>query len=350
MNMTGTNKNVSVRGVVDTTLVADMTVRDVERIDYAVQKAGSSARAGIDQKVAIAAMFVWKLIRKLRFTDDGTRLTIRQFNSVADDTRIRFIQQHIINYTAYSILLDFYDWLCDKRYMNKSAEGYWRKVERCFSEYQREHRSFMGSQMWCVFQDHMRLSVDGIRADLADLETSVRDFLIQHRRDVHEAGQMDDITVLQKASVCFILLTSMQHSFRDYFMDVIKTHGVDFSSEFRYADLGKMIRNTVWMCEKIGMRFATDKDGDTIIVGVNVNDSVRVTSTWNAIVEKLGDDRLLDDAATRALCLNPEEKRRFEEQAAREKAVREERERVIDEQRMREGIEQLGMKYNVTRL
>ena len=337
----------AVRVVVDTNVVADMTVRDIERIDYAVTKAGGSEAAGIDRSVAIAAMYVWRQIGKYRFTDAGTRLSVRQFNDIAQDVRVRFIQQHIINYAAFSVAVEFYDWLCDRRMINKAAEGCWRKVQRCFDDYQRVHRTFIDRPTWSTFQDHMRLAFDTIRDEVSALETTVRDYLIQHRREIIDEGQKDDIALLQKAAVCFIFLTAMRHSFMDFFSDVIRTHGIDFSAEFRYANLGGMIRNTVWMCEKVGVRFGKDGDGDTTLVGVNINNSVRVTSQWNRIVAILGDDRLLDESASKAISLNKDMLKEFSSamseaiaEADREKEERERRD-------MERGLLQLRDKYNV---
>ncbi len=337
-----TDRKETIKCVIDTSLVAKMTVREVERIDYQVTKAGGSKNAGIDQKVAIAAMYMWTHIRKYRYTDQGEKITIEKLLEVAQDTRVRFIQQHIINYAAYEITRDFYEWLVDKKYINKAAEGFWRKIERSFVEYQKAQSRFTELTTWRMFLDHMRLTTNTLRPYVAMLETTIRDYIIQHRNDILEAAQKDDIPLLQKAAVCFVLLTSMQHSYRDYFMDIVKTHGVDFSIEFRYADLGKMIRNTVWMCEKLGMRFGVDKDGDTVLLGVNINNSVRVKSTWNTIVNILGNNELLDRTAEQAMNLYPEERKKFDEELAKVMEEREEQKR----KEMEEGFELLMDKYN----
>lgn len=325
---------MEVRSVIDTSLVADMTVREVERMDYAIRKAGGSVKAGVKQDVGIAAMYMWKQIRGYRYTEQGTQLTIKQLLDAAHDTRVRFIQQHIINYAAFTVLSEFYGWLCDKRLMNRAAEGFWRKAERCFEDYRKVQKSFTEPKTWMLFLDHMRLSFDAISPQVALLETSVRDYLIQHRQDIIDARQKDDIAILQRAAVCFIFLTAMQHSYRDFFMDIIKSHGVDLSSEFRYAELSKMTRNIMWMCEKIGVKFGTDSDGVAILVGVNINNSVRVTSAWNGIVDTLGDSELLDETANAAINLNPDSKAEYEEKLAEEEA-----------KAMKGGLEALKEKY-----
>ena len=331
-----------VRGTIDTTLVADMTVREVERIDYKVVSAGGSAKAGIDQKLAIAAMYVWKGIMNYRYTEKGEKMPVSMLLKVAQDARVRFIQQHIINYITFSVLTDYYDWLVEKRYITKSAEGYWRKVERCFSSYQRYQRSFMKASTWAMFLDHMRLSTDNVQAYVEKLEFSVRDYLIQHRHDISADGQRDDIPLLQKSAVCFLFLTAMQHSFRDFFSDIVKIHGVDFTYEFRYAWLGKMTQNMIWMCEALGVKFGIDKDGDTVLAGVNIGDSVRVNGAWNALTAVLGDSRLLDETAAQAISLNPEEKKVFDEKLAMEKR----KEEAENQRLLEQGIEQLKEKYN----
>ena len=340
------DRKVIASGTIDTRLVAYKTVREVERIDFAIQKAGGCAKAGIDQKEGIAAMYVWKQIRAYRYTDKGTQMTTEKLLEIAQDTRVHFIQQHIINYTAFNVLVEFYDWLRAKKILTKCAEGFWRKVQRTFEDYQRGQKSFTEHQTWMLFLDHMWLSYETIRPQVKLLETTIRDYLIQHRKDIIEAGQRDDIEILQKAATCFILLTAMQKSYHDYFRDIIQTHGVDFSCEFRYADLSKMIRNAIWMCEQLGVRFGTDKDGDTILLGVNINDSVRVTSTWSKIVDTLGDADLLDKTAEDAINLNPETKKEYEEKLAEAKAFAAEE----DERRLVESLDMLGEKFNLKKV
>lgn len=342
--------NDIIRGVIDTHIVSNKTIREIERMDYAILKAGGSINAGIDQKEGIAAMCVWKQIRGFRYTEKGTQLTIAQLNEIADDTRIRFLQQHIINYATYNILLDFYDWLCQKRLLTKPAEGFWRKINRTMDDYQKAHASGLDRKTWVLFLDHMRLSFDMIQEEVGKLETTIRDYLIQHRSEVVESGQKDDIAILQKAAVCFIFLTATQHSYRDFFRDIINTHGVDFSSEFRYADLSKMTRNAVWMCEKLGIKFCIDNDGDTVLIGVNINNSIRVNSQWNTIVDILGNTELLDETALHAINLNPETKKEYEEEVAKKNAEEQAKMDAEEQKNYEAGLEELSRKFNVKRI
>lgn len=334
------NGKNSFLGVVDISVVADKTIREIERMDYSIQRAGGCQPAGISQKEGIAAMYLWKKVRGFRYTDKGTRLTVRELIGIADDARSRFLQQHIINYAAFYVTQYFYDWLCDKRKITKSSEGFWRKAFRVMNDYMDAHMSYLDKQTWMFFQDHMRLSFDAIKPEIDAMEVSIRDYLIQHRNDILSSGQADDITLLQKAAVCIIFLSAMNHSYRDYFTDIINAHGVDFSSEFRYAELSKMSRNVVWMCESIGIRFSKDKDGDMVFTGVNINDSVRVNSQWSMIVNKLGDADFLDATAMHAISLNPEEKKKYDDEIARLQAEKDEREYA-------ENLNMLETKYNV---
>ncbi len=346
-----------IRGMVSTDIIADMTVREIERIVYRLDKAGGSAKAGIDQKVAIAALFEWKRIKNFRYSKDGENLTIKELVEIGRDTRERFTNQHTINYMAHHVLMDFYDWLCDKKYITKTAEGYWRKAERTFTDYQNGQKTYYQRAIWMIFLDHMRLTYDALLPSIDALETAIRDYLIQHRNDITESNQKDDITLLQKAATCFMMLTCMQKSFYKFFFDIAKDHGVDFSFDFRYAYLDKMMRNTKWMCESIGIRFGIDKDGDTVLAGVNIENSVRIRGAWKKIIDILTDDDILNKMANMAIDMTPDEEKEnvnaFFAEAL--KPLEEKRQKEMEElekkkqQEMEEGFRLLQEKYNTKR-
>lgn len=354
----------AIKGVIDTSIVADKAVRDIERIDYAIQNEirkrggkkaihfGLAESIGIPQDVAIAAMYVWKQIGHFRYTDVSDKLTIRELTNIIEDIRCRFIQQHIINYAAHNVIIDFYDWLHDKNLIKRFSrtEAYYRKIESIFKEYEKTHFNGLERSTIYLFDDHMRLSFDNISPKIEDLEVAIRDYLIQKRTKMVAAGQIDDISTIQKVAVCLCFLTAMQHSFKDFFADIIHTYGVDFRSEFRYAELSKMARNFIFMCEAQDVKFCTDNKKDVNLLGVDIDNSVRVNAAWNAIVNTLGDTDLLDETAKHAIELNPEKKREYDKEMAQKMAEYEAIHDAQEKCEMENGFKVLEEKYKVIRV
>ena len=348
-----------VRGVVNTEIVADKTVREIEQINTRIQKeivrrggiaaikAGLSEQIGIPQDVAIAAMIVWRNIGRFRYTDKGTQLTIGELNAIAEETRGLFIEQHVLNYAAFYLIQGYYDWLVEKNLIARfsKTENYWRKLEREFQNYEQDGfgRNEQVSQM--VFKDFVTQSFGNIEPLTESLEVAVRDYLIQHRAAMVAAGQKDDIAQLQKAVVCLYFLSLMQKHYVDFFMEIVQEHGVDFSAEFRYADLHKMTLNFVYMCEAQGMKFATVDANAKHLIGVEVEKSTRVNGILKAITDTLRNDELSDETTGRAIAMNPKFDEIYPDIAAEDKARREKKK----QQEMEEGFKMLEEKYKVTR-
>lgn len=349
------DKKVVLKGIVNTEIVGDKTVREVERIYSAIQKeivhrggvgaikAGLSESIGIPQDVAIAAMIVWRKIGHFRYTEVGERLTIRQLNAVAEDTRSRFICQHVINYAAYYAIQAFYDWLVDKNLIARfsKTESFWRKLDAEFKAYQNGAIGDNEQSSKMMFLDYVTYSYGNIEKKIVMLEVAVRDYLIQHRAEMVATGQKDDIASLQKITVCMYLLSFMQNYYEDYFLNIVKTHGVDFSSDFRYADLSKMTRNFIYMCEAQGLKFSGGNEKK--LLGVEVDKSARVNAAWKVIVCMLTDEELGDATASKAIAMNSQSNEDYPEIYAEEAARREQQK----QQEMEEGFKMLEEKYRV---
>lgn len=292
--------------------VMDMTVREVERIDYEVMKAGGSAKAGIDQQKAIAAMAMWQQMRNLRFTDKGTQMKISDFLNLRQNANEEFIHIHRLNYMSYSAIQDIYDWLEDKKRLTPNVKRYWKQIERTFSDYQKIHCSALDKSAWATVQDHMRLATDRIRPLIEPLEFAIRDYLIQKRADMLSAGQRDDISMLTKFEVGLMFCAALRNTYKQFFARIIHDYGVDLSYDFRYADIGLICNNYSYMMRQLGVKSEKDADGDYQLVGVRIDRSVRVDGAWNKIVSVVTNPDVMDETALEAIYMNPETKKDYE--------------------------------------
>lgn len=324
---------------IDLMIIKDRTLGEIESICYIVNGKGGGKNAGIDQKVSIAALYLWKELKPYKVYAKGKELTVSEFYGLRNAIQREFIHMHRLNYMAYRTVQDVYDWLDDSNLLNYNVKGYWKKIERTFDTYLKLHRAKTDQPTWALVQDHVRLASDEIRPLIPELEVSIRDYLIAHRRFLQAAFQKDDVTLLTKVQTGLMFCAALRNTRKNFFADVIKKYGVDFSSDFTYADITPIGRNFVSMAEQLGVKFSTDKDGDYILKGVIVDNSVRVDAAWNNIVKIVTDDELMDKLVLKAINMNPEAKKDYEATVARE-----------EEKTLEEAMGNLSSKFKVTKL
>ena len=93
------------------------------------------------------------------------------------------------------------------------------------------------------------------------------------------------------------------------------------------------------MMQQLGVRFTEDDDGDPILLGANMNDSVRVNCAWTDIVDIVTDDELMDRIALDAINMNPKSKAEYEAIIAK-----------ADAKELNVRIGDLSTKYKVNKL
>lgn len=62
----------------------------------------------------------------------------------------------------------------------------------------------------------------------------------------------------------------------------------------------------------MGVRFTKDKDADYALVGIDIDKSVRVEGAWDAVVSIITDPDIMDDAAKKAIEMNPETRKDYQ--------------------------------------
>lgn len=324
---------------IDLTLVHDRTIGEIESICYMVNGKGGGKNAGIDQKLSIAALYIWKELKPYRFYAEGKKLTVREFYGLKSGIQREFIHMHRLNYLAYRTVQDVYDWLDDSHLLTYNVKGYWRKIERAYSDYKKKHLTMTDLSTYRLVDEHVCLAANEVLPFVPQLEVSVRDYLIQHRQEMLAVGQKDDVPLLTKVQTGLMFCAALRNTRRNFFSDVITKYGVDVSSDYTYADITSIGRNFVSMVEQLGVRFTTDKDGDYILKGILMENSVRVDSAWNKIVAIVTDDELMDQMVLKAINMNPEAKKDYEATIAKE-----------EEKMMVDAMGDLSTKFKVGKL
>ena len=321
----------------DLSLTDDMTVREVERVYYEFKKRGFK-EDDPDLTLKVSALKMWKTIEKLRFTDEGTRMKIRDLREKAVVARSEFIIIHRVNFSAYSCMTDFYDWCEEKRRLSTNAKRYWKKTEETFRLYQSAHKAIQEYTTWCVLQDHLRLVDDAVKAASVRLEPSITNVFISQRGGKPVKGQLDDIELLAKASVVLLWMRVIRHSYAKFFKEQMLIDGVDFSYDFKYADLSGMSRNFCWMLQQMGVKLVDDKNGDKVLAVFSVDNSSVIETEWNKVMAVVNDDDLVDEKAREAIGMNEKVREKYAQTL-----------KAIDDERMEKEFERLGSVYKVVK-
>ena len=303
---------------INTLLVKDMSIREITSM---VLRLKSGKVAGIDDNVALAARFVYQDLKRYRFTDAGMMLSFERFCQCRQSVAHDFLEIHRLNHFVYSSIQRVCDWAENKGMLTSNAMRYFKKIERTYSDYQSTHLKTIDLASYRTVQDHLRLAYNHISPLIEPLEVSIRDYLISKRSQLLECGQKDDIILLTKIHAGLMFCAALRNTRADFFIKRMEEYGVDFSSDYAYADITSVSRNFVWMMEQLGVKFTKDKDDDYVLKGVDFDKSVRINSEWSKIVSVVTDVDLMNETALEAINRNPETKADYEAQCAREDAI-----------------------------
>lgn len=324
---------------IDLSLVMDKTILEIKDISWRVMQSGGSNNAGIEQKTGIAALYVTRELKDYPFSSQGLKLTLGQFLTLKKRVAEEFIHIHRLNYMAYRSVQDVYDWMEEKHYVTPNVKRFWKKIESIYSDYQKAHKERIDHDSYVTVQDHVRLASDTIQHLIPPLEISIRDYLIQKRDQMLKVGQKDDITLLSKVQDGIMFCAALRNTFKRFLVDCANKYGVDLFLDYKYADISSIGRNFVWMMEQLGVKFSKDKDGDYVLLGVSVDDSIRVESAWDAIVKIVTNEDIMDEMAKQAVYMNPVVRADYERNIA-----------IDEEKQMNEAVKDLNTKFKVGKL
>ena len=321
----------------DLSLTDDMTVGEVQKIYYDIRHNGLDMNAP-DIKIKASAAQMWKTLCMLHFTNDAMGMKISELREWASVVRSAFICIHRANYSAHSAMSAFYDWFEEKRKGNAGVVKYWRKTDEEFRRYQNAHRSIQDTRSFNVLDDHLRLFDDVLQPYLRNLKNDLVNLFIRQRDGKSLNGQIDDIELLAIASVCLFFVRVIKYSYTDFFQQYKEKCGIDFSYDFRYADLTAMSRNFIWMLQQIGVKMHDNDKGEKVLDFFDVDHSSVIEVAWKKVIDVMRDEEVVDSTASAALDVNEDIKELYEEKLKEE-----------DEKKLVESIDQLSEKYKVRR-
>ncbi len=242
---------------------------------------------------------------------------------------------HRVNYLLHEQMIAVYDLLENDRRFKFMVKKNYKLAEDCWERYERPRQKKMERAAWCLLQDNMRLAVDTLQPRLQKVYETARDRMIFFG--------MKDIELRSRIVVALTVGKVQHHSFLHFFDDFKRDTHCDFRRLFTQDDLSPMTRCFADMVQALGIAVKNDKHGLPTLQDFDIDQSVRAGWAWGDFMRDLRDVELMDDAARRAIDLNPVAQQEYHEVLRQEEQKRQQQERT-------EMTERLGEKFKVTKM
>lgn len=215
----------------------------------------------------------------------------------------------------------------DKR-LRFSVKKAANETERIWKDRFVRRRMYIERSAWFTLLDHLRIASDTLSPYLENVYEAIRNDMIRHG--------MRDVEVLARCAVVILLGRVAGHTYKAFFRDFAEETGVDYSKCFADDDMQPMVGSFTVMMNALGIKTSRDSEGYYDMM--HIPDGQRFKWAWDDFMKAIRDDDLMDDAARKAIELNP--------------SVQEEYRHIIEEEE-RKQIEQqselLKEKYKVAK-
>lgn len=161
--------------------------------------------------------------------------------------------------------------------------------------YQDVLKSGTDKPVWYMMMDNFRIATDAVRPYIDEVVRTTRDYFIR-------LGIRDSLWMAE-AEVAFLVSRVAVTSYDQYFVDWKKECGIDFSSDFKYADMHEY--QSVYKCYRNALSLNCD---------IDIYKNNRCKSAWDNMMNAFRDDDLMDKVAEKAIHLNPTIEERYREQ------------------------------------
>ena len=268
-------------------------------------------------------------IRKVGVPVDSN-MTFGELYDLYDKAMCYFIVVLRVNYLLHQSMITVYDLLERDNLLRFSVKKNHLQAEKMWDEYEGPRRKHTQREVWFTLQDHLRIAEDILRPKIEQVYVAIRDHMIRMGwRDVETKARIEFALLMSKVAT---------YSLRAFIKDFKDDSGIDFTKCFAYADQQMMSKYFVQMVNALGIKTEKDQHGMTDLSGFSSNDSQRFKTAWNSFMESVRDNDLMDDAASRAIELNPAIYENYHE-------VMKNAERA----KMFESVEKLKTKFKVTK-
>lgn len=285
-----------------------------------------------DEVSAIMTCILYAMpnMRDVKISSDSS-ISFGEMLEYYERATVQFIVIHRVNYLLHSSMLSVYDILDRQRKLRFQAKKLYQKAENIWKNYVEPRERKTEKTAWYTLQDHFSVMEEMLSPYNEALYSALRDYLIY-------LG-WKDIELKSKIEIVFLLNKVAFYSFRAFFNDFKNGCGCDFSACFRANELSMMTKYFTDMLNVLGMETENDSHGLVDLKGLSDMSNNRVKSAWDTYMKNLQSEDLMDNAALKAIKLNPDVEKNYKH------LIEESEQKKIDD-----GIEELSKKYKVSKI
>lgn len=247
-----------------------------------------------------------------------------------EKVRVVMIIIHRVNFLLHEAMITVYHLLTKMDRLRFAAKKYYKRAERCWYAYEEPRKKETEEVAWFTLQDHFSVMEDLVSGGRERVYEAIRDAMIRDGRK--------DIELKARVEMVFLMNKVCNYSYRAFFKDYYDHTGMDFQKCFTDADLSKMVDEFVIMIDSIGIGVDKDEHGFYCLREVIEDKGKRISAAWNHFMSLLQDEDLMDDAARKAIHLNPKVETEYS------RVMEEERKKTMDL-----ALDKLSEKYKVTK-
>lgn len=245
--------------------------------------------------MAASAVFVPNMAQMT--IDRESDITFGELHDYEDKAKVSFIIVRRVNYILHQTMIAVYDLLEDANKLRYTTKMHYLKAESEWTKYEDTRRKQIEKTAWYTLLDHLRITYDFLNPRIEGVYEAIRNYMIRLGwRDIELKGRIEVVFLMHK----------MAHStFLAYFKDFKDECGVDFTKIYVDAKMDDMVKHFVAMVKVLGIKVSQDSYGCYDIEGFDANKNQRVQWAWDDFITDVRDDDIMDEAAKKAIELNP---------------------------------------------
>ena len=206
---------------------------------------------------------------------------------------VQFPMIHILNIIANTEAIKAID-IIERRGMRRQVlKKILNQYEERYDQYMHFIKNNLNEDVWPLLIDYARASCDNIEGVTNRMRQACYNYL--KKKGVAEAS------LLAQCEVGMLMWQIATDTFRVYFERYFDECGIDYSHNFKYADLS--------VCRDRWIKATNELSKG--VKGIDFNDDRRCRDAWNDLKEAINTTDFFDKAAAEAVRLNPELKKKY---------------------------------------
>lgn len=206
---------------------------------------------------------------------------------------VQFPMIHILNIIANTEVIKVIDIIDERGMRRQMLKKMLNQYEERYDKYMNYINKNLQRDVWPLLVDYARASCDNIEGVTNSMRQACYNYL--KKKGVAEAK------LLAQCEVGMLMWQIATDTFKVYFERYFEECGIDYSKDFKYADLSE--------CKDRWIRIVNELSKG--VKGVDFNDDRRCRDAWNDLKDAINTTDFFDKAAAEALRLNPALKAKY---------------------------------------